>query len=63
MFLSDREKKISKEYLNHGFVIQDIEEMNSLDWIRDCFYKIIKKETQTHKIVRNKIKGTNKKRR
>ena len=44
MFLSDREKKISKEYLNHGFVIQDIEEMNSLDWIRDCFYKIIKKE-------------------
>ena len=44
MFLSDREKKISEEYLNQGFVIQDVEQMNSLDWIRDCFYKIIKKE-------------------
>ena len=41
MFLSDREKKISEEYLNQGFVIQDVEEMNSQDWIRDSFYKII----------------------
>ena len=51
MFLSDREKKISKEYLNQGFVIQNVEEKNSLNWIRDCFHKIIKKEipkTKTH---------------
>ena len=40
MFLSEREKKISNEYLNQGFVIQDVKEMNSLDWIRDCFCKL-----------------------
>ena len=44
MFLSDREKKTSKEYLNQGFVIQNVAEKNSLNWIRDCFHKIIKKE-------------------
>ena len=44
MFLSDREKKTSKEYLNQGFVIQNVAEKSSLNWIRDCFHKIIKKE-------------------
>lgn len=44
MFLSDKEKKISEEYLNQGYVIQDIEEHDSLNWIRIFFCEIIKKK-------------------
>ena len=52
MFISDKEKKISEQYLKQGYVIQDIEDMNSLDWIRDCHYKIISK-------VLRKLNGNN----
>ena len=52
MFISDKEKKISEQYLKQGYVIQDIEDMNSLDWIRDCHYKIISK-------VLPKLNGSN----
>ena len=44
MFVSDREKKISKEYLSQGYVIQDIEDLDSLHWIRNYFCEIIKKK-------------------
>jgi sporadic carbohydrate cluster 2OG-Fe(II) oxygenase len=41
MFLSKNEKKISTQYLKHGYVIQDIDDTKSLNWIRDYFAKII----------------------
>ena len=41
MFLSEKEKKISEQYLNKGYVVQDVVDIDSLNWIRDCLYKII----------------------
>ena len=41
MFLSKLEKKISQEYLKNGYVIKNIDNMDSLNWIRDYFCKII----------------------
>ena len=41
MFLSKKEIKISEEYLNHGYVIQNVNDIKSLDWIRNHFCKII----------------------
>ena len=41
MFLSKKEKKVSTQYLKHGYVIQDVDNINSLNWIRDYFAKII----------------------
>ena len=41
MFLSEKEKKISELYLNKGYVVQDVVDIDSLNWIRDCLYKII----------------------
>ena len=43
MFISDKEKKISDQYLKQGYVIQDIEDMDYLNWIRDFYCKIITK--------------------
>ena len=44
MFISNTENKISKEYLEQGYVIQDILQADELNWIRDNFCKIIKKK-------------------
>ena len=44
MFISVKEKKISDQYLREGFVIQDINELNSLNWIRNYYCKIIKQK-------------------
>ena len=33
MFLSKKEIKISEQYLNHGYVIQNVDDIKSLDWI------------------------------
>ena len=52
MFLSDKEKKISEEYLNQGYVVQDIDKLDSLNWIRNNFCEIIKKNLP--KIKENK---------
>ena len=41
MFSTNIEKKISKEYLENGYVIQNIENLDSLNWIREHFCKII----------------------
>ena len=42
MFLSDKEKKISEKYLNQGYVIENVKELDKLDWMRSNFCKIIK---------------------
>jgi len=44
MFLSEKEKKISHKYLTQGYVIENIKELNKLEWIRSNFCKIIKKD-------------------
>tara|TARA_Y100001970_G_C14250263_1_gene871336 strand:+ start:49 stop:837 length:789 start_codon:yes stop_codon:yes gene_type:complete len=41
MFTSRIEKKINKHYLENGYVIQDIENLDYLNWIREYFCKII----------------------
>lgn len=41
MFLNKKEKMVSTQYLKHGYVIQDVDDINSLNWIRDYFAKII----------------------
>ena len=43
MFLSKKEKKISEEYLNQGYVVRDVGNLDSLNWIRSNFCKIVKK--------------------
>ena len=43
MYISDKEKKISNDYLKKGYVIYDITEIKDLEWIRDSYLKIIKK--------------------
>ena len=41
MFISKNEKEISAQYLNRGYVIQNIGDIDSLDWIRNYFCKIV----------------------
>lgn len=43
MYLSDKEKKLSHDYLNKGFVIYDVKEKEDLNWIKNSYVKIIKK--------------------
>ena len=52
MFLSKKEIKISEQYLNHGYVIQNVDDIKSLDWIRNHFCKII--YTALPKLKKNK---------
>ena len=42
MFISDIENKVSKEYLEKGYVVQNIVQLEELNWIRDNFCEIIK---------------------
>ena len=44
MFISIKEKKISDQYLRDGFVIQDVIELDSLNWIRNYYCQIIKQK-------------------
>ena len=44
MFISDIENKVSKEYLEKGYVVQDIIQLDELNWIRDNFCKILKEK-------------------
>ena len=44
MFLSNKEKRINKQYLNQGYVIQNIDDAKSLKWIREYFCELIKKK-------------------
>ena len=65
MFLTKKEKKISQEYLNKGFVIQDINNINALNWISNFFLKNIKGKNNFKKNedflnnIHKKIKVTN----
>ena len=49
MFLTKKEKKVNQEYLNKGFVIQDINNMNALNWISNFFLKNIKEKNNYKK--------------
>ncbi len=42
-FLSDKEKKISKEFDDNGFIVKDIKDLKSLTIIRNTFINSIKK--------------------
>ena len=42
-FLSDREKQISKEFDDNGYIVKDIKDLRSLGIIRNTFIKSIKK--------------------
>ena len=59
MFISIKEKKISDQYLRDGFVIQDVIELDSLNWIRNYYCQIIKqklpkiKEKEEENILNN----------
>ena len=44
MLIDKKEKQICDEYLNTGYVIQDIDDKKSLDWIKN-FYCILIKQT------------------
>ena len=39
MFISEEEKKLSKQYIKNGFVIADVKELKSLHWVRDFLIK------------------------
>jgi len=52
MFISDFEKKISDQYLNDGYIINDIKEKDSLKYIQDFFINSIK---GNEKFQKNKI--------
>jgi sporadic carbohydrate cluster 2OG-Fe(II) oxygenase len=47
MLIEKKDKQIENEYLNTGFVVQDISDKKSLDWIRNFYFKIIKKTLPT----------------
>ena len=49
MFLTKKEKKVNQEYLNKGFVIQDINNINALNWISNFFLKNIKEKNNYKK--------------
>ena len=42
MFLTAEEKKINKSYLEKGYVIKDISDKSSLEWISNFFIKVIR---------------------
>ena len=43
-FLSEREKKISKEFDANGFIVKDIKDLSNLKKIRNTFIDSIKKK-------------------
>ena len=43
MFLTKKEEKITKDYLKNGYVIHNIENLESLNWIRNFFFTIVSK--------------------
>ena len=47
MLIEKKDKQIENEYLNTGFVVQDISDKKRLDWIRNFYFKIIKKTLPT----------------
>ena len=51
MFINDQEKKISKQYLEQGYVVKNVDNINSLNWIRSHFCKIIKNKLPKSKEV------------
>ncbi len=40
-YLNSKEKKINDEFINNGFIIRRIEEVNSLEWIKNFYIETI----------------------
>ena len=40
-FLDKSEEKISKEFLQNGYIIKKIDDLSSLNWIKKTFSKIL----------------------
>jgi len=65
MFINKNEKKISDQYLNLGYVIKNIDDIDSLEWIRNYFFKIISsifpklKKNKSNDILNNIHKNIN----
>ena len=56
MFLTKKEEKITKDYLKNGYVIHNIENLESLNWIRNFFFTIVSKNLpKSKKEKSNKI--------
>lgn len=49
-FLANKEKKISKEFDNKGFIVRDIKDTDSLQKIRKIFVNSIKKNLKLNKL-------------
>ena len=44
-YLTKKEREIESKYLEQGYVIQDVENVEALAWIRNCFTNIIKQNS------------------
>ncbi|MDI7184893.1 2OG-Fe(II) oxygenase [Leptospira santarosai] len=42
MYLSEYEKKITDEYIENGYIIQKVADLDSLDWIRESIADIVR---------------------
>ena len=45
-YLTKKEREIESKYLEQGYVIQDVENVEALAWIRNCLTNIIKQNTK-----------------
>ena len=45
-FIPDAEKKLSKDFEKNGYIIKNIQDLNSLEKLRKIFLKIIKKNVR-----------------
>ena len=52
-FLQDKERKISKEFEEKGFIVRNIEDMKSLSKIRKIFIKSMKKNLKLNNSYKN----------
>ena len=54
-FLSEDEKKVSREYLGSGYIIRNIENIEALDWIRNLLLRLIRKNLNIKQSVNNNL--------
>ena len=43
MFLTDKEEILTDEFLNNGYIIRKVEDLDALNWIREKFFAFSKK--------------------
>jgi len=42
VFITEAEKKLSEEYLSHGYIVRPVDDIEALDWIRNQFEQLIR---------------------